>query len=143
TYSLIEPVFDKVISLTGSDQKRYDMFGHSAGSQFAHRFFLFKKDIRIDKVISSNAGWYTMTDFDIGFPYGLKNTAVNEEILKQRFEQHLVIQLGENDNDPNARYLRTADEAMEQGAHRFERGHFFFDRAKEISKEMGIDLGWT
>ncbi|MCC5913190.1 MAG: hypothetical protein JJU46_02335 [Balneolaceae bacterium] len=142
-YSMIEPIFDRAIAYTGSNQSRYDVFGHSAGSQFTHRFFLFKKDLRVNRVVASNAGWYTMPDFETEFPYGLKGTALSEERLLNRLGQHLVIQLGENDNDPEARFLRNTDGARAQGAHRYERGHTFYDRIKRVAEESGREAVWS
>lgn len=142
-YSLIEPIFDQVVEMTDSEQAGYDIFGHSAGAQFTHRLFLFKQGLRANHVISANAGWYTMPDFEIEFPYGLKNTAVDEEALTNRLESSMLIQLGEEDNDPNHRYLRTSDEAMEQGAHRFERGHNFYKEAQEIATDNGLNFQWS
>ncbi len=141
-YSLIEPIFDEVLELTNSEQDSYDIFGHSAGAQFAHRFFLFKDNLRTNHVITANAGWYTMPDFETEFPYGLMNTAMDQETLVNRLESRMMIQLGEEDTDPNDQYLRTSDEAMEQGQHRFERGHSFLEQAEEISNQLNADLQW-
>jgi len=142
-YSLIEPIFDQVLEMTGSEQTQYDIFGHSAGAQFTHRFFLFKDGIRAKHVISANAGWYTMPDFDIEFPYGLKNTVVDEKSLENRLVSRLLIQLGEEDNDPKHRYLRTTPEAMDQGAHRFKRGHAFYEAAHKFANNRGLDFNWS
>lgn len=141
-YSLIEPIFDHVVELTGSEQTGYDIFGHSAGAQFTHRLFLFKEGLRAKHVISANAGWYTLPDFDIEFPYGLNNTAVDQEKLNQRLESRLLIQLGEEDTDPEDRYLRTSEEAMAQGNHRFERGHNFLSVAEEMVQDNELELQW-
>lgn len=141
-YSLIEPIFDEVLELANSEQENYDIFGHSAGAQFTHRLFLFKENLRANHVISANAGWYTMPDFETEFPYGLKNTAVNEETLQSRLESRMLIQLGEEDVDPNDQYLRTSPEAMQQGRHRYERGHTFLEKAKQISNEHNAELEW-
>ncbi len=143
SYSLIEPIFDQVLEMTGSEQSQYDIFGHSAGAQFTHRFFLFKDGLRANHVISANAGWYTMPDFDIEFPYGLKNTAVDEKSLKNKLESRLLIQLGEEDHDPKHKYLRTTPEAMKQGAHRFERGHTFYEAAHKFANTRGVDFNWS
>lgn len=142
-YSLIEPIFDEVIERLNSLQERYDIFGHSAGAQFTHRLFLFKEGLRANHVISANAGWYTMPDFEIEFPYGLKNTAADEESLRNRLESSMLIQLGEEDNDPNHRFLRTSDQAMKQGAHRFERGHTFYEVAESMANNVGADFKWA
>ncbi len=141
-YSLIEPIFDEVVELTNSSQEQYDIFGHSAGAQFTHRFFLFKEDLKTNHVIAANSGWYTLPDFETEFPYGMENTAMDRETLIQRLESRLMLQLGEEDNDPNHRYLRTSDYAMMQGDHRFERGHNFLENAQEIADEHGAELDW-
>lgn len=142
-YSIIEPLFDEVKERFGSNQATYDMFGHSAGSQFTHRFFLFKEELRVNRVIAANAGWYTMPDFDIGFPYGLKGTAVSEERLPGRLSRHLVIQLGEVDNNPEAQFLRNSEGAVAQGAHRYERGHTFYSEINRVAEESGIEAVWS
>jgi len=142
-YSLIEPIFDQVVQMTESQQSRYELFGHSAGAQFTHRFFLFKDGLRTNHVVSANAGWYTMPDFEMQFPYGLRNTAVDEELLKNRLQSRLLIQLGEEDKDPKHKYLRTTPEAMQQGAQRFERGHSFINRAQKSAQHYGVACKWS
>ncbi len=141
-YSLIEPIFDDVLERTNSSQERYDIFGHSAGAQFTHRFFLFKEDLRTNHVIAANAGWYTLPDFETEFPYGMKNTAMDSETVIQRLESRLMLQLGEEDNDPNHSQLRTSDNAMAQGDHRFARGHNFLEAAQQVADEHNTELGW-
>lgn len=143
SYSLIDPIFETVVKLTGSKAKQYDLFGHSAGSQFAHRFFLFNKDTKANRVVASNAGSYMMLDRDIDFPWGLGNTPVNKEYLKAAFSKQLVVQLGENDNDPNHHQLPKGKVAMQQGAHRLERGQYFFKTAQEFAKKEGLPFNWS
>ena len=65
TFSAIEPLFDEIVAWAGSEQDSYVLFGHSAGSQFAHRFLYYKPDARVEKAILANAGWYTMPDFGV------------------------------------------------------------------------------
>ena len=59
TFSLIESVFDTVRKDTGSSRNKYDVWGHSAGAQFVHRYVTFMLDTRVDRAVSANAGWYT------------------------------------------------------------------------------------
>lgn len=47
TFSLIESVFDTVRKDTGSSRTKYDMWGHSAGAQFVHRYVTFMPDTRV------------------------------------------------------------------------------------------------
>lgn len=141
-YSIIEPIFDEVVERVNGEQQSYDIFGHSAGAQFTHRLFLFKEDLRANHVISANAGWYTTPDFQMDFPYGMKDTAIDEERLRERFASKLLIQLGEEDIDPEDRHLRTSENAMKQGMHRFERGHNFYDMAGSKASELGTEFNW-
>jgi hypothetical protein len=141
-YSLIEPIFDEVVARVNGSQESYDIFGHSAGAQFTHRLLLFKENLRANHVISSNAGWYTTPDFETEFPYGMKDTALDTDRLQERFSATLLIQLGEEDTDPEDRHLRTTENAMIQGMHRFERGHNFFDMAAAKAAELGSEFNW-
>ena len=141
-YSLIEPIFDEVVDRVYGNQQSYDIFGHSAGAQFTHRLFLFKEGLRANHVISANAGWYTTPDFELDFPYGMKETAIDTERLRERYESTLLIQLGEEDIDPEDRHLRTSENAMWQGMHRFERGHNFYKISGSKAAELGADFKW-
>ena len=38
TFLAIEPIFDEVVARLGSSQEHYTLYGHSASSQFVHRF---------------------------------------------------------------------------------------------------------
>lgn len=142
-FSLIDPIFDEAVHLTGSKAKHYDLFGHSAGSQFAHRLLLFKQDSKVNRVVAANAGSYTMLDFDVDFPHGLKGMGLDSARLKSLLERDLIVQLGEKDTNPNHRYLPKAPDAMKQGAHRFERGINFYERSKELANRLNANFGWT
>lgn len=142
SYSLIDPIFDAVVRHTGSDATGYDLFGHSAGSQFAHRLFFLKTNTRADRIVASNAGSYMMPTLSIDFPFGLGKTAADAEQLKKALSKQLIVQLGEADNDPDAPYLPKGRESMKQGAHRFERGINFYNTARELAEKEGVSFNW-
>ncbi len=142
SYSLIDPIFDYVIQQTKNKSKSYLIYGHSAGSQFVHRFLFFKPEARVIKAVCANAGWYTMPDFTIGFPYGLKGTQCTPEYLKKVFSKPVTILLGDQDTDPNHPQLRRTPQAMKQGKHRFERGHNFFNACKKMADSLGVPFKW-
>jgi poly(3-hydroxybutyrate) depolymerase len=141
-YSAIEPLFDFVKSKYQSTQNRYNIYGHSAGAQFVHRFIFFVPQARISKIITANAGWYTLPNYTSDFPYGLHNSPVSKASLKQALQKPVVILLGEADNNPNHKSLRRSKEAMLQGPHRFARGHYFYARALESAHELQVVLNW-
>ena len=54
---------------TGWDMSKVDMFGFSGGAQFAHRF-AFTHPQRVRRLALGAAGWYTMPDQTLPYPYG-------------------------------------------------------------------------
>jgi len=142
TFSMIEPLFDFVKKMTGNKSKRYYIYGHSAGGQFVHRLLFFKPDLRIREAIAANAGWYTRPDLKVRFPYGLKDSGMTQERLKQALGKKLTILLGEDDTNEHHRGLRKTSGAMAQGKHRLERGITFYKTAKAIATEIGAQFRW-
>jgi len=83
----VERLFDLVVSTTKSKQKTYDLFGHSAGGQFAHRFALFNPQSRANKILAANSGWYTVVDHEALFPFGLSGAPLTKTDLEQTIKQ--------------------------------------------------------
>ena len=142
TFSAIEPIFDLVIEGLDSRQTEYTLYGHSAGSQFTHRFLYFMPDARVKRFLPANAGWYTMPDLETDYPYGLKGTGVTAEQLKAMLEKDVVILLGDRDNDPDHESLRRSAGANEQGPHRFARGQKFYETAKASAESLDAEFAW-
>jgi poly(3-hydroxybutyrate) depolymerase len=141
-FAFIEPVFDAVKAGTGNRSERYFLYGHSAGAQFVHRFLYFVPGARVEKAVAANAGWWTLPDPGVKFPYGLDGSGVNESALKTALQRPLIVLLGTADTDPNHVHLRRTPEALAQGPHRFARGHTFFAAGKARAAAMGVPLGW-
>lgn len=142
TFSVVEAVFDAIREDTGSSRKKYDLWGHSAGAQFVHRYVTFMPDARIDRAVSANAGWYTLPDVNIAYPYGLKNTgALSSSQLEALFARQLVVHLGTADTDRGG--LNTSTGAEAQGANRYQRGTHFFAEAMRLSTKGGYSLNWN
>jgi len=142
TFSAIEHLFDYLKKGFHLRAVEYDIYGHSAGGQFVHRHILFKRDARVRTAVAANAGWYTLPTLDQAYPYGLKNSGFNEKDLRRAFQQRLIVLLGEKDTDPNHKQLNRTPMALQQGKHRFERGHTFYRVAEEQSRKLGIPLRW-
>lgn len=142
-FSAIEPLFDEVVTRLGGTQKRYSLYGHSAGSQFVHRYLFFKPNARVKRYLAANAGWYTFADQAIDFPFGLGGMPVDETALRQALAKDVVVLLGDADADPSARLLNTSKGAMRQGPHRFARGQAFFSAAQSLANQKGWEFGWS
>ena len=141
-FSIIEPLFDEVIERTGSDESKYTLYGHSAGSQFVHRFMYYMPEARADRFIAANAGWYTLTDFDVPYPYGLQDSSIEESALERIFAAPMTLLLGTADIDVNADKLRKTPQAESQGANRLERGHNLYRVAKAEADRLGLAFNW-
>jgi hypothetical protein len=142
TFSVIEPVFENIKTNLNYLGNSYNMFGHSAGAQFVHRFIQFKPLSRVDKAVSANAGWYTLPDTTIDFPYGLKGTTINVSDLQNSFLKKLEVHLGQNDTNPNDPFLNTTVGANLQGNHRFSRGQYFITNSDSIAQSMSFNSNW-
>ena len=143
TFSVIEPVFDFIKTNLVNNTNSYNMFGHSAGGQFVHRFVQFKPNSRLNYAVSANAGWYTVPDTSVDFPYGLKNAGISNEDLQNSYLKNLEIHLGQNDNDPNDPALRKTTEANLQGSHRLSRGRYFVNQSDSISQSLNFSSSWV
>ena len=142
TFSVVEPLFDAVRHATGTQVQDYGLYGHSAGAQFLHRFLMLMPDARYSRVIAANSGWYTLPDLTRTYPGGLDGTPVDQQALGAALQKPMIILLGTADTDPNDPDLPKTPEAMEQGPHRFARGHYFFDRAQTAAAQRGVPLAW-
>ncbi len=140
---VLENIFDRIKTNNQLTNSTYDIFGHSAGGQFVHRMIMLMPDSRIETAIAANAGFYTFPDENIRFPYGLKNTNMKiKPDLVKAFRKKLVILLGELDNDASLGIFRKTDQAMEQGAHRLERGTNFYNATTALTSEFNLEFSW-
>jgi len=142
SYSAIEPIFDEVRRRFSVTSERYSLYGHSAGSQFVHRFIFHLPNARVSQVVSANAGWYMMPDYGQDFPYGLGGSPVTEKKLRQVLQLPVTILLGDQDIDPNHKSLHRKPEAMAQGEHRLARGYSFFGAVEAAAQRMEVPFNW-
>lgn len=143
SFSAIEPMFDAVVARLGGTQAQYTLYGHSAGSQFVHRFLFMKPGARAKRFIPANAGWYSFPDLAVAYPFGLGGLSLDETRLRAALEQDVVVLLGNQDTDRNYPSLNRTRQAMRQGPHRFARGQAFFESARALAEENGWRFGWS
>lgn len=141
TFSLIEHIFDHTKTLTGSVQKKFFLYGHSAGAQFVHRYLTFSNSAKVARAVAANSGWYTLPSLDVEFPYGIGNSPANSDNLKTLFASHLTILLGDQDTR-QTRNLRQTPEAMDQGPHRLARGKNYFRFGKRQADRHNLAFNW-
>ena len=132
TFSIIDQLFEFIKVEIGGNQSNYNAWGHSAGAQFLHRFVFYLPDSKLNIAVCSNAGWYTVPESDIVFPYGLLESQLSNVNLISAFSKKLYVHLGDADTDPNSSSLRHNDIVDEQqGLNRLVRGRYFFATSQE------------
>lgn len=142
TFGAISDIID-AIDNRFSPKGNIVLFGHSAGAQFVHRYILLAPmDQRISQIIIANAGWYTMPDESISFPYGIKNISLNDADLRADFSKPVIILLGEEDTHSDSTVLRHNEEVDRQGTNRFERGISFYQEAKKKAEALHVPFVW-
>jgi len=142
-FSVIEPIFDHVTESLENLNASYKIFGHSAGGQFAHRFWFFKPQARVNELVVSAPGWYTAVDHETSFPYGFKNSPLENRSLGNLFSKQLHIIVGEEDNDPNASSLRRNSIVDQQGTNRLDRAFYFYSTAMDTANDNGFSFNWS
>jgi predicted esterase len=136
-------IFDIAVKSVGSTEKKYDIFGHSAGAQTAHRLVMFNPETKVNRIVAANSGWYTLPNFSTEFPYGLKGVALTKEDLKKSFKMNLIILTGELDNKDETRGdLRSNEQVNTQGLGRVSRADFFYKTAVREAKELNCKFLW-
>lgn len=63
-------IVERVAKQSGADNSKFNLFGFSGGSQFAHRFAMLHPD-RVASCVCASAGWYTFPDGARGYPQGI------------------------------------------------------------------------
>lgn len=142
TFSAIEAMFDEAVRRVGGAQKTYMIYGHSAGSQFVHRYLYYVPDARVSQYFAANAGWYTLPVADFDYPYGLSKSGLDDSNVAAIFTKPLVIMLGSEDTDESEASLRKTREANKQGSNRLARGLTMYRISKKRAEELGLEFNW-
>jgi len=138
TFYLVQLIHKELAEMCGLSDSTYTIWGHSAGAQFVHRMALFCPDNLISRYISANAGWYTVPDLEVIYPWGVKHallTNITSGYLYEFTTSNLVIMRGTADTlrDSN---LNTDPLSDAQGRNRFERAGYYYNKALEINPSL-------
>ena len=143
TFSIIDQLFDFIKSEIEGNQTTYNAWGHSAGAQFLHRFVFYLPNSKLNIAVCSNAGWYTVPESGVVFPYGLLESQLSNSNLISAFSKKLYVHLGDADTDPNSSSLRHNDIVDEQqGLNRLVRGRYFFETSQEKAESLNATFNW-
>jgi hypothetical protein len=140
TFALLEPIRTVFQDMAGNADPLVDLWGHSAGAQFVHRFMLFNESDFVDRAVAANSGWYTVPDPLSEYPYGLVNSPANGVPLEAALGTQLLISLGTEDNNTTGPIHNP--EVDEQGLNRYDRGHYFETQTQITADFFDLELNW-
>ncbi len=116
------------------------LFGHSGGAQFVHRFVMAHPD-RVARYVASAAGWYTLPDPALAFPYGIGACAERPD-LAFRPEAFLAVpgQALVGVRDVNAGPSLRRSDALDaaQGTTRLQRASHFVGAMARAAEAHGM-----
>ncbi|MFN1834266.1 hypothetical protein AB2B38_003295 [Balneola sp. MJW-20] len=143
----IYPQFDRIFELVKnelkSNRETYDLFGHSAGGHILHRMGLFYSSEKVGRILASNASFYTLPSMHFNYPFGIGNLSDTSINLEAAFRNKLIVFLGEEDNADETRgTFLISKSADRQGAHRLERGRFFYQFSEKIASDSKLEFNW-
>ncbi len=138
----IDTLFEFIKSKFNLKANSYDIYGHSAGAQFVHRYLLMSKDPKVNIAVAANAGWYTFLN-GANFPYGVKNPPIilSDSNVKEFLGTNLHILIGSNDIDVDSS-INKSDGAQKQGLNRLQRAKNFFDYTSLIVEQNDLTFNW-
>jgi len=142
-FKLIDEIFVWFVELNQLPQRKFNIFGHSAGGQFVHRSLLFHDSPYVDRAVAANPGWYTYPFPKSQYPYGtggLENHK-SEEAIQNYYQKNLILALGTADTLRTGK-VRVTKEADEQGLHRYERGLNYFESNKANALSRNYAFNW-
>ena len=143
SFSAIGPIFEWFCQEEALTTRSFDLFGHSAGAQFAHRFRAFAAPQKLKRVIAANAGWYTFPNPALAWPLGFAGAPGGDQALREWLAADMTILLGTRDNDPEHPSLNREAGQMAQGPHRLARGMNFHAAGKQHAEALGVPFGWS
>ncbi len=119
----LNAVCDDVSRRLGTDPQPFAIVGYSAGAQFAHRYAMAYPS-RVKRLIVAGAGWYTMPDPAVAFPFGCGPSIELPDGLPQLdafLTSHIRVMVGEGDVERDAGLRVSPALDQHQGRNRLER----------------------
>lgn len=119
----LDAALERLSAITGIDTGRFHLFGFSGGAQFAHRYAMLHPH-RIRSLHVAAAGWYTMPDPGVRWPYGLGGRRLARPMIRNlplflRLPIHVYVGGGDTARDAALRMNALLDRL--QGRNRLER----------------------
>lgn len=116
------------------------LFGYSGGAQFAHRYAYLYPD-RIATLNVCSAGWYTLPNTEIRYPYGLQGWPewLGEPHLDAMVQLPMLGLVGDRDRQRDAALRQSARLDRCQGQDRVARAQSWVEQMNQRRSEQGLD----
>lgn len=120
-------IVERVAMRAGVDGSKFNLFGFSGGSQFAHRFLMLHPD-RVVSCVCASAGWYTFPVQERGYPQGIGTHPIDDGSFDPTAIASVPIHVlvGERDIAQDASVRASPGLVRRQGATRLERAERWF-----------------
>ena len=141
-FSAIEPLFDEVRNMLKLRTNSYSMYGHSSGAGFVHRFNYYKPKARLDYAVAANGAWYLLPRSDVDYPYGLRGSGINKQMLGHAFRRKLTLVFGQDDLGPRKQYHANTKQAKMQGPHVVSRAMNYLLLSLITAKQQQMSINW-
>ncbi len=143
TFGIDDRLFNALRAQDITQRQRYGLFGHSAGGQYVHRMVSFGYRDRIAIAVSANAGTYAMPDLDIPWPFGLGETALTSDTLRDLLAFRITVMAGTDDTKTTGRFFPKGPRSNRQGLTRHERAHNYVRMGRALAEKLGAPCRWT
>lgn len=141
-YAIPPRVLEALYRGGATRRRKAFLYGHSAGGQFVHRLAATQDHAPYEAIAAANAGWYTLPALEKRFPAGLDGLGMVRADVVRWLSSPMTILAGDRDIDADDAHLPRTPAALAQGATRFERAHYFFDYARKVAFDLGIECRW-
>jgi len=141
SFTVVEGIHQRVQSGFAVNDTLFDLWGHSAGGQFVHRFMLFKPNAKVRFAMPANSGWYTAPDLNIDYPYGVRHPqlSLTMQDLVDCTNKQMIIFRGTADTLRDSD-LRTTPEADAQGLNRYQRALYMYNKGVNLNSNLNWQL---
>jgi hypothetical protein len=143
TFGIVPRLFDALRASGVTRREQYGLFGHSAGGQFVHRMLSFGFRDRVAIAISANAGTYAWPTLDIPWPFGLGETEVSTDALRELLGFPITVMAGTNDTKTTGRFFPKGPRSLRQGETRYHRAHNYVRDGHAAAGALGARCAWT
>lgn len=137
--SLIE-LLKQIRSRLGLPETAIHLFGHSGGAQFVHRFAMAHPS-RVARYAISAAGWYTLPDATLNYPYGTLGAPFTSDAaaLDAFLAIPGIVFVGARDRNGGPTLRRNEALDRQQGASRVDRAQRWQGAVNRRALEAGLD----